>query len=296
MVYPVSHPPQNRMREPFRPLPSAFDFDTRRLSYVEAFARSTTPKVLSNEVTVTNSAAPFQTGVPTLTEVLSVSLAIPMPLTLVLGAWLPGGDRFRQAARLPAELRTLTTLELSGVFVVEWGLGEARNYTIVDMAPGSLQIPVTQSLKVSVQWSASSEAIPPGAIALQACAQCYPGAIHAAPEARYTGVLLVAGGVASDSKAFTIPPYARSFEAGVFTQSSPVPLTTQLDIEMVSLLGNVLGDWRLVPPDPAVPTPPALPDILQDRMIPGGALNAVLSLSTAPENRSNGYVSFRVIL
>lgn len=249
--------------------------DVVRQSYVENFVSSVQPSVLANEIGVPNAPAHFSVSRPgELTRVLSLSLPIPMPVALVLNGWSVLKDRFRQAARLPAE-RTksagIVDVVETGRFIVEWGSGAAKNYLFTDFAPGSIQIPVTTSLNVYVHSRRDGAA--DGAIINFAQAQAYPGATHPRPHAVYTAQAVQMGGdpdLATPTTA--LPPYVRSVDASVFTGESPA--SARANFELVGSLG-IAAIWVLNAPNRAagafVPTPFVVPHEVIGALVPSSA-------------------------
>jgi len=321
-MIPISRVVTNRVGSAnhFRPLPSAAQGDASRLSYPQSFAGRVPGKVLANEVVLAVQALPLD---PTLfvpqiytlqssrlQEVLNLTLPVPMPVALVLGAYANypafGLDvpALRGPIRFPGFALTRTGFpqtEPAGVFVIEWGAGEARNYTVVDLAPCSLQLPVAQGVKVSAYYFHAPAF---GADApVVATASAYPGEQHPAPDATLTMAMYEPGLVVPTptwTKGFTLPPYAREWSAGVMTTVSPPTVALRVVVEGFGVFGAPpIGAWNLVATDPGPPpfvaTAAELPSALFAQPLPGGAFTLRASLFGAVLGVVSGaYVTTKV--
>jgi hypothetical protein len=325
-MIPVSRVVTNRVGSAnhFRPLPSAAQGDASRLSYPQSFAGRVPGKVLANEVVLTAQAIALDPSIliPTpyliqsskLDEVLNLSLPVPMPCALVLGAYLNvpyafGGTVPTPSLRAPTRFPgfaintepVFQTDLIQGVFVVEWGVGEARNYTVVDLAPCSLQIPVCQALKVSAYFFQGGFVLPvPGSLAI-ATASAYPGEQHPSPDATLTLALTTRQPQAIDTltQLFALPPFAREWSAGIGTETSPPLAKLRVAIQNFGIFGTPpIGAWNLVATDPTAPfaaTPAELPSQLFAQPLPGGAQSLkCFFLQLALSSGTGAYVTTKV--
>lgn len=144
----------------FEPLPSA-----RRRRFIRteddlrAWLADAPGETFANEVVVNPTGAwpnvALVPPAPGLTEVLRLTLPRPEPISLVLHPWVNDISRFRQSIRMYAELASTNfpaMFAINGRVFVEFGVGQARNWTYLDAAPGGLQIPNATWLAVSA-WS-----------------------------------------------------------------------------------------------------------------------------------------------
>lgn len=151
----------------FKPLPSA-----RRLKVLTVQTESrrwmanAPGENYAREVTVLATGAwpNIQLAPPAdLTEVLRVTLEKPDPVTLYFHPWVYEEDaalnqiftRFRNSQRLYAHVQSAAFPAmnvLEGRIIIEFGVGKARNWTYLDVAPGALQIPNCNWLAV-YGWS-----------------------------------------------------------------------------------------------------------------------------------------------
>jgi hypothetical protein len=282
MGIPESSPAQNRAGERFSPLPSAERAIADRFDAVELFASRVPPGVLANEVPVFAKPVPWPAGfgvfsdpIPNdLTQVIQLTLQVPQPIALVLGAWLPVPDRWRPATRIGAVNRITTggTVLPAGRFIVEWGTGSARNFVFLDLAPGSLQIPVAQFVRVYAY--VFSPAPVPVLPFLVAAASAYPGRQHPSPSATYTAsVVQRAASPAVDTSIFDfLPPYCRTLTHSVAQTVSPPTAHSAVRLvdaaSSASLMASVLAAPDLVPP--FAPTVQAVPYAPRTQVVPGG--------------------------
>lgn len=88
---------------------------------------------------------------PALQEVLRLTLDRPEPVTLYFHPWSNTRDQFRESIKFYAHCSApgLPVVEsLQGRIFIEWGVGQARNWTYCDLAPGSLSIPACSWVSV----------------------------------------------------------------------------------------------------------------------------------------------------
>lgn len=110
---------------------------------------------ISNEVTILPQGAwpLMNTNAPlNLVEALRMTLPRPEPITLSFHPWENLPDRFRGAVKLYSHISAPAVpvvQSLQGRIIIEWGSGATREWTYVDMAPGSFQIPSCTHVKVS---------------------------------------------------------------------------------------------------------------------------------------------------
>lgn len=291
MTVPVSSPPQNRLRTPFAPLPSGFDYGGVRQSFAEAFARSVPSRVLANEVPVPLAPVPFTSATPSdLVEVLQLSLPIPMPVALVVNGWPPSAARFRDPPRFAAS----ANFPFEARCVIEWGLSTARQYAYVDLAPGSIQIPVTQSLKVYAHiWGPFGA---PGTVLMHASAAAYPGEQHPSPDATFTQAL-TATGPADALSTFPVPPFARAWDAGLGT--TLLGSTARLAVALFDNTPAVVGGRVIHAPQLVtgafVPVPYISPNEVIGAPLPGHVFAISQSIfGMAPAEIVRSYVSCKV--
>jgi hypothetical protein len=152
----------------FEPLPSA---KRKRVLTVESESRlwmaNAPGENYAREVTVQATGAwaniQLPPPAPGLTEVLRVTLEKPDPVTIFFHPWIYEEDaalnqiftRFRFAQRLYAHVQSAAypaMNALEGRIILEFGVGKARNWTYLDVAPGALQIPNCNWLAV-YGWS-----------------------------------------------------------------------------------------------------------------------------------------------
>lgn len=108
--------------------------------------------VRGNEIVITPTGAwpTMASGAPALQEALRLTLNRPEPVTLYFHPWVDSTDRFRQSIKLWAHASSsVAPIEpLQGRIIVEFGVGQARNWAYCDMAAGSLHIPACQWVTV----------------------------------------------------------------------------------------------------------------------------------------------------
>lgn len=234
----------------FKPLPSAAR--KRALTTITELRRwfiNLPGETYANEILVQPTGAwPAVNLAPPapLAEVLRFTLPTPEPVSLVLHAWVDEdtalvGDRFRRQLRMIAELEHvgLAALEqLNGRFIVEWGVGKARNWTYCDLAPGSLQIPNANWVSVSA-WTRTLPA--------RVAATAQVGTVHAPADCTWS--FLLADTNPNLSGRFP-PPYARNL-TGYFAAQG---LAGEGKVILSDFLNNFM-EWLMrsaVTPNPVV--------------------------------------------
>lgn len=108
--------------------------------------------VQGNEVLINPTGAwpVMNQNAPPLQEALRLTIKRPEPITLYFHPWANTEDRFRQSVKLWAHASSSVALieQLQGRIIIEFGVGQARNWAYCDMAPGSLHIPACQWVTV----------------------------------------------------------------------------------------------------------------------------------------------------
>ena len=110
---------------------------------------------ISNEATIVGQGAwpVMNANAPTdLVEALRLTLPRPEPVTLSFHPWEQSTARFRGAIKLYSHISAPASPvveSLQGRIIIEWGSGATREWTYVDMAPGSIQLPSCTHVKVS---------------------------------------------------------------------------------------------------------------------------------------------------
>ncbi len=277
MVAPITSPVVNKVgRDQFKPLASAKRQPLKRANYVEWFAAKAAPSVLSRQEPVIGDVAPFDPLAPSgMIEILQISLPSPMPIGLTLGCYEPTGDRFAEAVRFSAEFVNDVNLPSRGRFIIEWGLGKARNYCFTDLGPGVLQIPVSESLKVFAHvYGDNPGGLGPGDTFCIAGASAYPGEVVDTQDATFTAINNVSAGLPIQSQIWRVPPFARAFSAGTFGDANTPG--QRADIYMNDGSGFLLATWQLqpafqFPSVAATPTTSVQPYQLANVILPGGA-------------------------
>lgn len=144
----------------FKPLPSAKTKPALTVvSEIRRWFKNVAGETYANEVLIPASgawASPLVAPPAPLVEALRLTLPSPEPIALTIHVWVNEQGRFRRQARFAAEIESALALydQMFGRVMIEWGVGKARNWTYVDAAPGSLQIPNASWLAVS-GWSHS---------------------------------------------------------------------------------------------------------------------------------------------
>lgn len=258
----TNKPRENR----FRPLASAQDPRVRP-TYAEQFVRDAPPKVISNEVLVPLQSNTFDPLAPAdIVQVLQLALPVPMPVGVILGAYLNQDDRFRQPSRMNAENDTPGSVFEAGRYIIEWGLGEARNYIFTDLAPGSIQIPACQFVNVSAH--SRGQAIIAGVTAM-------PGFSIGTPSATYTTIM---ERVSVDGSFFgMLQPYCREVSAGFSAESAAGDDFPQAQLRVTLL--NAFFDLNMyLIPAPIRPNGPTIPQPLEHVAVPGSADRFLLEM------------------
>lgn len=258
---PLLHTPLGQ-EQPFRPLGSARKpegptvIDDRR-----RFVENLPGETYANEVLVNPSGAwpnVFVQPPAPLVECIRLTLPRPEPLIVSIHPWQNTNDRFRRAARLAAEIQVEGVvipdpITEQGRVIIEWGSGKARNYTWVDAAPGSLQIPLASQVRISA-WTFNAP------IRLACTVQV--GYATGPLNCTWTGF---AASAALDSIpfGFNFPHYAREFTG--FMQG--FSLNDRVD---VSLIDEVLFPRNIMQMRPPItPNPTDRPKDLTSVPIPG---------------------------
>lgn len=235
----------------FKPLPSAKKAKTVNVqSELRRWFTNLAGEVYANEVAVPATGAwvsPLVAPPAPLTEVLRITLPTPEPIALTFHCWVADNRRFRWQARFAAEIDTaLGALnQVFGRILIEWGVGKARNWTYIDAAPGSLQIPNASWVAVS-GWSHSLGYL------LAATAQI--GYTQGPSDATWTFLLC---DNAPNLQGRFPPPYGRDI-TGYFVSSG---LAGVGKISLADGLGNNYQEWLMrsavTPNPPVIPYPPA---------------------------------------
>lgn len=149
--------------------------------------------VQGNEVTLIPSGAwpNIRANAPALQEVLRLTLERPEPVTVYFHPWVGQTERFRESIKFYAHASApaLAIVEqLQGRIFIEWGVGQARNWTYCDLAPGSLSIPSCSWLSVS-GWIHTATTV-------QLAASAQIGYLHPKADCNWTALYVnqVAGG------------------------------------------------------------------------------------------------------
>lgn len=174
---------------PFRPLysgpkkkPAIKVIDDRR-----DFYGNLSGIIQGNEIPLVASGAwpDVRANAPALQEVLRCTLDRPEPVTLYFHPWVGTTERWRQSLKFYAHCSapgSPVTEQLQGRIFIEWGVGQARNWTYCDLAPGSLCIP-------SCSWVSVSGWLHTGVgIVLAASAQI--GYMHSRADCSWTAIYL----------------------------------------------------------------------------------------------------------
>lgn len=229
--------------------------------YMQAFLQSIQPVVVSNEETLSvSSADPFESGSP-MVEVLQVTLPVMAPVTLVLEP-RPTQQQFSLIEGLPAEV-TGAFGEFgvfAGRYVITYGSGQRGGYFFTDLAPGTIQIPATQFVRV--------QAFAQGAGSLFVGASVMPAGILSGSSATFTRVVRTAVDVVVAPDVPRVP-FAREISANfcvLSTADNDYPLA-ELDVQ--GLRGGLVpvARWRM--PAPLVPNPQTMPQFLHNEPIAG---------------------------
>lgn len=189
---------------PFRPLASAKR--GKALPVIEEMHRwmaNVPGEVYANETVVQPSGAWVdirQVPPAALVECLRFTIPRPAPVTLVFHPWTNEDIRFRRCLKLLAEVDSFNPVDYfrQGRLFIEWGVGQARNWTYCDVGPGALQIPNCSWLTVSA-WTHTQPLV------LAATAQI--GYSHSNLDATWS--CQIARDVVAVTHDFTLPPYAR---------------------------------------------------------------------------------------
>lgn len=321
MTVPITSPAQNIVGQKFVPLGSGPQAAALAKSdLTEQFVRGVPPGVLSNELLLTIAPAEFDQTSVGVQQILQLTLPIPMPVAVTLGPYIAQSGqeaaRFRTAITFPAEARQgngptpapAPSSPFMGRYIIEWGLGSARNYAYTDLAPGSLQIPVTSFVRISAHFF-QNFFTGIGPLPVVAGASVYPGYVLSNADAAYTAILQFLSGEASgflDTTVFPVP-FSRSFAAGIsegsFFLHNPVP-DARAVLSLFQLSGISFGQWVLTAPDigggpdaVVIPTAQTLPHQLAETPTPGGTTQIQLFFVNFNGGfDAGGYITQRVRL
>lgn len=270
---------------PFRPLPSAKR--RKALPVIDEMHRwmaDVPGETYANEVNVVGTGAwvDVRTAPPApLTEVLRFTIPRPAPVTLIFHSWFPEDDRFRRAMRLNAEVQTTNPVfNLSwGRLFIEWGVGQARNWTYVDLASGSLQIPNASWVIVSA-WTHSQNCT------LAATAQI--GYSHSNLDTTWTASIFT--DVVGNFQV-TLPPYSR--ELSGYLAANGLPAAANL---VMQDFGGVNVQTFLLR-SAVTPNPQTIPVHPIRATLTGGAslvIMNVTNIGTGPEARCTSVATVRL--
>jgi hypothetical protein len=151
----------------------------------------------------------------------------------------------------------------------------------LDLAPGSLQIPIATFVRV---FAYCTRFVPPGGPPqIVASASAYPGRQHPAPHATFTAECIQrAADPAADTVLFDFaPPYARAVTHGIAQDAAVVSAWSALEMYEITSFAPVISDSM---PAPQLVAPFALPGLAQpyaarDLQLPGSANVYRLSLA-----------------
>lgn len=202
--------------------------------------------IQGNEVVINPTGAwpIMNTAAPQLQEALRLTLPRPEPVTLYFHPWANTDDRFRQSVKLFAHASSLVSLieQLQGRIIIEFGVGQARNWAYCDFAPGSLHIPACSWATV-YGWTHAST------VRLAVSAQL--GYTHSKADCMWTAIF--AGNVALGGYTVEAPHFAREL-TGYFYSTD---VLAEASVGFQQLIAPPAQQWLLRPP--ITPNPQAIP-------------------------------------
>lgn len=219
---------------PFRPLDSAVK-GAKKPAFFEQWKANVPPKVLGPRVRIVESGSTVY-RTQDWRGLSQVTLPYPMPCAVFTTCWRDGEDAV--APNLPNliypdrrpflvinDLAWPTIPSHQGVIMIEWGVGESRNYMLLDMAQHSVNIPLASWIRVSAQIcrvAGFPAVVPPAVIAN---ASIIPNLLYPYPYATLSTSVFVTDSVSTNIEKM---PHAREFSVHLYSDIA----TAYLDIQM----------------------------------------------------------------
>lgn len=261
MQYPVYRTPPlltNKVRPtPFRPLDSAVR-GARGQTFFEQWLRNVPPKLLGSRRRIVEKSTLTYYRNQDFEALQQVTLPYPMQVAIFTTTWRDGEDaqapnlpsiiipdrRVFRTEIVPAGLGTIPSW--AGCYLVEWGVGEMRNYVILDLAQNSLNLPLAQWVKVSAQIirhnGNPAQAAPPAICT----ASIVPNHQQVTPWATVTHQVFSTN-FAGPARLYKFP-HAREFFANLYTVNANVYWDVRIQTKFNNTVIRPVASYRITPP------------------------------------------------
>jgi hypothetical protein len=286
----------------FRPLSAAIR-GAFNPNYLEHWTANTPPKVIGQQRIINGHASTEYLASQWVT-VLDVTLPFAMPCCVLTACWYLGEEgteipraRLPNIDRRPVEIYNSAAVAVppsyKGAFLVEWGTGLARYYTWIDLAENSINLPMTNSVRVSAQIPRliGFPAVVPFSSVVNA--ECTPGHFHPRPRATHSFDIICDGQDHSQVHPANVtgPPHVRDFSAHLFSTS--VAASASIDIFQSPIGGfQEIGSYLIEPA--IVGNPQTRPYGLNNVPFPGGAGRPTVNVTCPVGERTNFKFSYTI--